>query len=68
MNQADGNKMLLAGEIQKANEKKSKEESKIIKIDTDIENLQNRVWEEYQMTYADAKPWRKQPNENWSRL
>ncbi len=56
MNQADGNKMLLAGEIQKANEKKSKEESKIIKIDTDIENLQNRVWEEYQMTYADAKP------------
>ncbi len=56
MNQADGNKMLLAGEIQRANEKKSKEESKIIKIDTDIENLQNRVWEEYQMTYADAKP------------
>ena len=56
MNEADGNKMLLAGEIQRANDKKSKEESKIIKIDTDIENLQNRVWEEYQMTYADAKP------------
>lgn len=55
MNEADGNKMLLSGEIQRANEKKSKEESKIIKIDTDIENLQNRVWEEYQMTYSDAK-------------
>ncbi len=55
MNEADGNKMLLAGEIQRANEKKSKEESKIIKIDTDIENLQTRVWEEYQMTYSDAK-------------
>ncbi len=56
MNEADGNKMLLAGEIQRANDKKAKEENKIVKIDTDIENLQNRVWEEYQMTYADAKP------------
>lgn len=55
MNEADGNKMLLAGEIQRANEKKAKEENKIVKIDTDTENLQNRVWEEYQMTYADAK-------------
>lgn len=55
MNEADGNKMLLAGEIQRANDKKAKEENKIVKIDTDIENLQTRVWEEYQMTYADAK-------------
>ena len=55
MNEADGNKMMLAGEIQKANERKSKEENKLVKIDTDLENLQNRVWEEYQMTYADAK-------------
>ena len=55
MNEADGKKMLLAGEIQRASDKKAKEESHIIKIDTDIENMQNRVWEEYQMTYADAK-------------
>jgi chromosome segregation protein len=55
MNRADGNKMLLAGEIQRANDKKAKEENQIVKIDTDIENMQNRVWEEYQMTYADAK-------------
>ena len=55
MNEADGNKMMLAGEIQKANEKKAKEENKLVKIDTDLENLQTRVWEEYQMTYADAK-------------
>ena len=60
MNEADGNKMLLSGEIQRASDKKSKEESKIIKIDTDIENLQTRVWEEYQMTYADAKPLSKE--------
>ncbi len=55
MSEADGNKMMLAGEIQKANERKAKEENKLVKIDTDLENLQTRVWEEYQMTYADAK-------------
>lgn len=55
MNDADGNKMMLAGEIQKANDRKAKEENRLVKIDTDLENLQTRVWEEYQMTYADAK-------------
>ena len=55
MNEADANKMMLAGEIQKANDKKAKEETKLVKIDTDLENLQNRVWEEYEMTYGDAK-------------
>ena len=55
MNEADANKMMLAGEIQRANEKKAKEETKLVKIDTDLENLQNRVWEEYEMTYGDAK-------------
>lgn len=55
MNKADGEKMLLAGEIQRANDRRAKEENAIVKIDTDIENMQNRVWEEYQMTYGDAK-------------
>ena len=55
MNEADANKMMLSGEIQRANEKKAKEENKLVKIDTDLENLQNRVWEEYEMTYGDAK-------------
>lgn len=55
MNEADGNKMLLSGEIQRASDKKSKEENLIVRIDTELENLQNRVWEEYQLTYGDAK-------------
>ena len=55
MNEADANKMLLTGEIQRANDKKAKEENHIVRIDTELENLQNRVWEQYQMTYADAK-------------
>lgn len=55
MNVADGNKMLLAGEIQKAHDKKAKEENQLVKIDVELENMQNQVWEEYQMTYGDAK-------------
>lgn len=55
MNEADANKMLLSGEIQRASDRKAKEENSIVKIDTELENLQNRVWEEYQMTYADAR-------------
>lgn len=55
MNEADGNKMLLAGEIQRARDRRAKEENAIVKIDSDLENMQNRVWEEYQMTYGDAK-------------
>ena len=55
MNEADANKMLLTGEIQRASDKKAKEENHIVRIDTELENLQNRVWEQYQMTYADAK-------------
>ncbi len=55
MNEADANKMLISGEIQRANDKKAKCENQIVKIDTELENMQNRVWEEYQMTYGDAK-------------
>ncbi len=55
MNEADGNKMLLAGEIQRARDRRAKEENAIVKIDSDLENMQNRVWEEYELTYGDAK-------------
>ncbi len=54
MNLADEKKMALSGEIQRANEKKTKEEMNLAKIDTDIETMQERVWEEYNMTYASA--------------
>ena len=54
MNVADQNKMSLSGEIQRASEKKTKEEMNLAKIDTDIETMQERVWEEYNMTYASA--------------
>lgn len=54
MNQADQKKMSLSSEIQRASDKKTKEEMNLVKIDTDIETMQERVWEEYNMTYANA--------------
>lgn len=54
MNEADQKKMSLSAEIQRASDKKTKEEMNLAKIDTDIETMQERVWEEYNMTYANA--------------
>ena len=54
MNNADSKKMELSADIQKASDKKIKEEMNLQKVDTDIEAMQERVWEEYSMTYADA--------------
>ena len=50
----DAQKMMLSGEIQRASDKKTKEEMNLAKIDSDIETMQERVWEEYSMTYATA--------------
>ena len=54
MNQADACKMDLSSEIQRISEKRAKEEMRITQIDTEVETMQERVWEEYNMTYADA--------------
>lgn len=47
-------KLVLSNEIQRANDRKFKEESALIKIDSDIEVMQERVWEEYGLTYTTA--------------
>ncbi len=54
MNEADQKKMTLSTEIQRASDRKTKEEMNLAKIDTDIETMQERVWEEYNMTYSNA--------------
>ena len=54
MNNADSRKMELSADLQRASDKRTKEEMQLQKIDTDIETMQERVWEEYSMTYADA--------------
>ena len=45
-------KLILSSEIQRANDRKFKEESALMKIDSDIEIMQERVWEEYGLTYS----------------
>ncbi|MBQ9790779.1 MAG: chromosome segregation protein SMC, partial [Clostridia bacterium] len=54
MAESDSKKLMLSGELQRANDKKIKEEMNLAKIDSDIEAMQERVWEEYGMTYATA--------------
>ncbi len=55
MNDADSKKMQLSSEIQRVSDKKLKEEMRLASIDTDIETMQERVWEEYGLTYASAQ-------------
>ncbi len=47
-------KLTISSELQRANDRKYKEENLLIKIDSDIEQMQERVWEEYGLTYATA--------------
>lgn len=47
-------KLVISSELQRANDRKYKEENLLIKIDSDIEQMQERVWEEYGLTYATA--------------
>lgn len=47
-------KLTISSELQRANDKKYKEENLLVKIDSDIEQMQERVWEEYGLTYATA--------------
>ena len=52
--QADTAKLQLSEELQHIAEKRTKEELRLTQIDTEVETMQERVWEEYSMTYADA--------------
>ena len=54
MNEADANKMTLSSEIQRITERKNREEMHLAKIDIDIETMQERVFEEYGLTYSTA--------------
>ena len=47
-------KQNLIANITKLRDKKFQEELNLSKIDTDIENMQERIWTEYELTYASA--------------
>ena len=60
----DDSKTVLSNDIAKLNNKIYQEESKLQKVDIDIENMQERIYEEYEMTYNDCLPF-KQIDENF---
>jgi len=50
----DEERLRLMEEVNKLQDKKYQQELNLTKVDTDIEAMQERVWEEYELTYASA--------------
>ena len=51
-------RMNLSTEINRLQDKKYQQELSMSKIDTELETLQERVWTEYEITYASALPYK----------
>ena len=56
----DDSKNVLSNDIAKLNNKIFQEETRLQKVDIDIENMQERIYEEYEMTYNDCLPLKNQ--------
>ncbi len=56
----DDKKNQLNNEIGRINNKIYQQESNLQKVDIDIENMQERIFEEYEMTYNDCLPYKSQ--------
>lgn len=54
----DDKKSQLTAEISRINNKIYQEENRLQKVDTDIESMQERIYEEYEMTYNDCLPFK----------
>ncbi|MBQ4557909.1 MAG: chromosome segregation protein SMC [Clostridia bacterium] len=50
----DEERLRLIDEVNKLQDKKYQQDLNLTKVDTDIEAMQERVWEEYELTYASA--------------
>ncbi len=59
LKEIDDKKNLLNEEISRLQNKIFNEDSKLQKVDIDIENMQERIYEEYQLTYNDCLPFKK---------
>ena len=55
----DDRRMALVNELQGLHEKKSREEMQLLKVDTDIEQMQEKVKTDYDLTYDDCLPFRQ---------
>ena len=55
LTQLSEDKVLMSTQLSYINERKFKEENALLKIDTDIEQMQEKIWEDYGLTYGTAK-------------
>ncbi len=53
-------RMNLTADVNRLQDKKYKQDLELTKIDTDIEQLQERVWTEYEVTYTTALPYKQE--------
>ena len=55
----DEQKTVCLEEIQKVNDKKYREEANLSKVDIELENMQERIYEEYSLVYNDCLQYRR---------
>ncbi len=60
LRELDDKKTSLGNEITRLNNKIYQEETRLQKVDIDISNMQERIFEEYEMTYNDCLPFKNQ--------
>lgn len=56
----DSRRMELINELQQLHEKKSREEIQLLKVDTDIEQMQEKVKRDYDLEYNDCLPFKEE--------
>ena len=56
----DEDRSKLTTEVQQLQEKKAQEEYKLIRVDADIEQMQERILEEYHLEYNDCLPFKQE--------
>ena len=58
VNTLNSNRSSLTEEIQQLQEKKSQQEYMLVRVDADIEQMQERILEEYHLQYEDCVPYK----------
>lgn len=51
----------LRGQLTAAVDKRHRTELQLVRAQNDLKNLQDRIWSEYELTYAGAEPFREEP-------
>lgn len=60
LKQLEEDRMNLSTEVSRLQDKKYQQELSLTKIDTDIEQMQERVWTEYELTYSTALEYKQE--------